>query len=166
MRVGNRMCMSRRKEFWRLSVIWWATVLHTIWGVLIMLSADALGATPVALIDLLIPGPRWLLGIVYLIVAALSVGGLWSQPGKLRQLMFLPQQVFLLTAAIGSGSAVARGMYLDGTVRPPIFILSDQLPIMMLAAAYVVAVLNENGVHKRHGGCGHAPATEPPSPSD
>ena len=146
-----------------MNIIWWATVLHATWGVLVLASADALGATPVALLDLLVPGTRWLLGAMYLLVAALAMIGLWSQPGKVRQMMFLPQQIFLLTAAIGSGSAVARGAYLDGTVRAPLFILSDQLPLMLLAAAYVVAVLTENG-DDRHGRCSHAdPKSAAPS---
>jgi len=154
------MCASRRKEFWRLNVIWWTTVLHASWGILVLASGDALGATPVALLDLLVPGTRWLLGVLYLFVAALALVGLWSAPGKVRQLMFLPQQIFLLTAAIGSGTAVANGKYLDGTMRAPIFILSDQLPLMLLAIAYVVAVLTENG-DKRHGRCDAAADTKP-----
>ncbi len=158
---------AHRREFWRLNIIWWATVLHATWGVLVLLSATALGATPVALLELLVPGPRWILGLNYLIVAGLALWGLWSPPGKVRQLLFLPQQIFLLTAAIGSGSAVARGMYLDGTVRPSLFILSDQLPIMFLAAAYIVAVLTENGVsHGHHGERYAAPGTGTSGPSN
>jgi len=147
------MCASRRKEFWRLNIIWWSTVLHATWGILVLFSPDALGATPVALLDLLVPGDRIALGVMFLLVAAIALVGLWSKPGKVRQLMFLPQQVFLLTAAIGCASAIARGQYLDGTPRPPLFILADQLPIILLAIAYVVSVLTENGVH-------HAPSSD------
>jgi len=154
-----------RREFWRLSVIWWSTVLHATWGVLVLSSVDALGATPVALLDLLMPGARIALGLMYLMVAAVALIGLWSRPGKVRQLMFLPQQVFLLTAAIGSASAVANGKYLDGTVRAPIFILSDQLPLMLLALAYVVAVLTENGVNQGRHGSNHVDP-RPAVPSD
>ena len=146
------MCASRRKEFWRLNIIWWTTVLHAAWGMLVLFSADSLGATPIALLDLLVPGDRYALGSMFLLVATSAMVGLWSRPGKVRQLLFLPQQVFLLTAAIGSGTAAANGKYLDGTVRPSVFILADQLPIMLLALAYVVSVLTENGV-TRHGRC-------------
>ena len=55
--------------------------------------------------------------------------------------VFLPQQALLSMSMLGSINAVARSTYADGVLRPQIFILSDQLPIILLAVCHTVAII-------------------------
>ena len=61
----------------------------------------------------------------------------------------LPQQALLVIAASGAAGAVLQGSYPDGAVRPWIFILADQVGLILLAPAYTLAVLSYHQVFRR-----------------
>ena len=137
----------KSREIVRLNILWYATLLHATWGILVLYSADSLGSTPLAILAELFPGHirlgLWLLG-----VAVLSLWGLFTPRNRrLRTLLLLPQQFFLSMSAVGGILAATRGMYADGVVRPHLFILTDQLPIILAAVAYAIAVITDNGVN-------------------
>jgi hypothetical protein len=55
--------------------------------------------------------------------------------------MLIPQQLMLLISGGGAIAAVARHHYADGVMRNGTFILTDQLPIILLSVLYSIAVL-------------------------
>lgn len=135
-----------KSERLRLSVLWYPTLLHASWGILLLLSAAPLGATPLALMYQII-AQRFALALALLLVSSLAVVGLASRPSPRRLLWFIPQQLTLMISGIGGLGAAMRGSYADGVLRPTLFILSDQLPIILLALLYTFALFLENGYH-------------------
>ena len=127
----------------RLNILWYVTLLHAVWGISLLRSDDPTKTTPIALMSVLIP-THILLGIILLIIAALaSIGLCISRKTYWRLLLLLPQQFFISLSAIGGLLAAARGQYADGTVKSSAHIFVDQLPIILAATFYIVALLTE-----------------------
>lgn len=115
-----------------------ATLL-LVWAILCLLSAHALGSTPISgphelLTDIHDDGPehvahRILLAVVMSLSAALAYIGL--RRGDWRWVF--PQQAVLSIAAISSLVAVLNGHYADGTVRPWEFIASGEALMIIFA---------------------------------
>jgi len=55
--------------------------------------------------------------------------------------LLLPQQTLLIITAIGAVLAAISGHYADGVPRPTLFILADQFPPILIAAAHTVAIV-------------------------
>lgn len=132
-----------------LYVILYACLLHYAWAGLLAYSPDAGHSTPVAgVIDVV--GGRWQAVAVFGITALLAqIGVMRRKPMRLRSLMLLPQQIVLLISAEAGLHAVIAGHYADGVLRPWPFILSDQLPMILVALLYTSAILVTG---RRHAG--------------
>jgi len=110
-------------------VIIYAIVVHVITGVVLIVDPDAAASTgPSSVVQLLFDSSL-VAGLAMLIAAALAIAAHLHRP--LRSWAFWPQQLLLVVAAIGALVAVVMGNYADGTVRPTLFIATDQLPVML-----------------------------------
>jgi hypothetical protein len=58
-----------------------------------------------------------------------------------RSWAYWPQQLLLVVAAVGALVAVVMGNYADGTVRPTLFIATDQLLVMLLPFFHALAII-------------------------
>ena len=122
-------------------IVWGATILHVIIGSLLLLYPDAGKSTgPAAVVDLFTITPA---GIIMLASSVLAVAAIVLRRGgnRLHLALVLPQQALLYIAAFGGLAAVLEGEYADGVTRPYEFILTDQLPIMLLALLHTLAVV-------------------------
>jgi hypothetical protein len=137
----------RPNELWRLFtgrwpwIIRFAAALHVGWAIMLCISADPLDTTVGAAMASTVSGSRY--GLVALLVSASAcvvvarrVRWPWSM------IWLLPQQGILIIAALGGLEVVWEGQYADGVVRPQLFILFDQLPIILLASFHSGAVAN------------------------
>ena len=120
-------------------VVYMAVALHLVWGVLFLVSGEALGSTPAAAL-LRLTGSPILAGVLCLAGAAIAIYG----ERRRDWWALLPQQALLVLSAVGSLEAVIGGHYADGVPRPVVFILSDQLP-MILGALFHTLVLVDLG---------------------
>lgn len=120
-------------------VLWYAIVLHWLWGVLLLSSDAPQGITAIAASAHMGLASGQHLGILYLAVAFLSFMGL-AAPRGVNLIMFIPQQVVLVISAMGALRAMATGTFADGVVRPIPFLIADQAPIVMLAICHVICV--------------------------
>lgn len=123
-------------------VILMAVVLHYAWSVLLMGYGTHIHSTPLAYFcESLTPQNT---GYLLSIVATLAVLGLYLngelQPWQ-KALFMIPQQAVLAISAGTSISAVLGQQYADGIIRHWAFILSDQLPLILLAIFHTAAVL-------------------------
>jgi hypothetical protein len=118
---------------------WLVVTLFLAWGTMLVMSPDPLGSTPVASASRYFPAEHYIIGVVTLMAAVLGAYGIYRG----LTLLLLPLAVMLTLAAMNSVDAVWQGHYADGVERPRLFILADQLPIILLAAYYYVAVLRE-----------------------
>jgi hypothetical protein len=121
-------------------IIWYAVVLHALWGVLVLAHRSAEGATPLSAYR---PLPRPVVGLALLAVAALAAYGIGRtrQHPTLSLLALMPQQGLLAVSTMASVVAVARGEYGDGVVRPRLFILADQAPIILTLVLHTIALV-------------------------
>ena len=119
--------------------------LHTIWGILLLVCPQDIGATPLALIHVFLKNTT-LEGMLYL-VASVATGFMLMRRYRpaVGLLLGLPQQFLLLISAGGSLMAVILAQYADGVPRPWIFILADQLPAILAAICHTGALIGFHG---------------------
>ncbi|HUK27402.1 MAG TPA: hypothetical protein VLV31_03175 [Candidatus Acidoferrales bacterium] len=139
----NRLGWIRDGGNW---IIAYAIALHLFWGAFILISAAPLQTTPIHTVAEVVQafsGPnRFAVGAVFLIAAGLSYLGLSSKrslPSSI--LLMMPQQGLLVLTAIGGVLAAINGHYADGVPRSAMFILADQFPPVLIAAAHTFAIV-------------------------
>jgi hypothetical protein len=124
-------------------IVLFASLLHVAWAGLLVFSADAAKSTPVAVISSLCGG-RYRAAFVLIVFAVAAM----TFPFFRRRItstamagLLIPQQFLLLMSAGAGVWAAVQEKYADGVVRGWPFILSDQLPSILLALLYTVAVV-------------------------
>jgi len=120
-------------------IIMYAIVVHVITGVVLIINPDAGASTGPSSVVQLFFDSSLLAGIVMLIAAGLAMAAHLHRP--LRSWAYWPQQLLLVVAAVGALVAVVMGNYADGTVRPTLFIATDQLPVMLLPFFHALAIV-------------------------
>jgi hypothetical protein len=112
------------------------SVLQAIWGVLLLLNQDIGYITALAVNIQKLNLSEPVLGIIMIIAAALAFSRtIWNTP-HWNILWFIPQQLLLVSSAIGALESAWHGYYPDGTLKHGMFIFADQLPIILLAVKY------------------------------
>jgi hypothetical protein len=131
-----------------------ASCLHSMWGTLVIISDRALQSTPLATIYQICGQNRTL---VIELLWFVSIAALGFLNARLRQnvhvtwlsILLIPQQTVLWFSAGGGILAVMRGHYADGTVKSSIHILTDQLPVIMIAILYTIALFKSRSVPRK-----------------
>lgn len=118
-------------------LVGYVCLLHTFWGVLLMLWGRDIYATPISGLLLVLPH-RALLGGALVVLSAWSLWVLlWSSwPYKARMVALLPQQGVLFISTLACLAAVLHQQYADGVTRHWAFILADQLSMILLMVLY------------------------------
>ena len=126
-------------------MVYYACVLHLAWAVLLVVNPAAGHSTPVAGVES-VAGGRWpavvvLVGVAVAAAIAIALFFTHDHPVVLPALL-VPQQLVLFLSA-GSGlHAAAVEHYADLTPRPWEFIAADQLPVVLAAFLYTVALVS------------------------
>jgi hypothetical protein len=122
-------------------IVWGAIGLHAVIGVLLFVDPAAGRSTgPAEVVQWLGStgaGGAMLTASVVALAAVLVHGA----ENWLRLTLLLPQQLLLYVAAWGGLQAVVNGHYADGVARPYEFILTDQLPLMLLAVVHTLSLI-------------------------
>lgn len=122
-------------------IIWFAVTVHVGWGVLLLISEAPTGTTPIYWLAQ-ITGLHYLLGAIFLGVAAMSSWGLlFAENTRALVAWAWPQQMVLLFTSVSALAAVVSGEYADGVPRPHLFILADQLPALTIAVFHTAALV-------------------------
>jgi hypothetical protein len=116
-------------------IFWFATALHSLWAVILLRAGDEVLATPLA--SLLQPGPD----VAAACLAMATILAIWGLVGDGPWWSFVPQHALLMLSAMDSGWAILQGEYADGIARPVAFIAADQLPTILIASCYTLAVV-------------------------
>ncbi len=120
-------------------MIIYASVLHTSWALLGFIDISAAQSTALAGI-VSVFGYTWA-PYVLVGVGLLATNALYFRSRNFRLMLMIPQQIVMFISAYSSGLAVWFGQYADGTSRPWAFILADQLPALIAAVCYSVAIV-------------------------
>jgi hypothetical protein len=127
-----------------LMMLWYAVVVHLVWGVALLFSADPLLATPVAELTTLVPEPH-LLGVFLCLSSLLAAAAMLRPVTPASLVLYVPQQALLMLSSLGAALAIAHGSYADGVERPVLFILADQSPAIIATVCHTAALLRLYG---------------------
>jgi hypothetical protein len=120
--------------------------LHVLWGFLLLVDAEALGATSLHAVSRL---PRLLVASMLFAVAALAVVSVTRRRSSWVSLaLVLPQQAVLSISAFSAIAAVVTSTYGDGVPRPWSFILADQAPVILTLVLHTIAVVQLHTSHR------------------
>jgi hypothetical protein len=119
------------------------STLLLVWAAVLALEHGAAGPTPLKVLTLVCGGPlrTAILLSICAVLALVFPFVRYPISSRTLTLMLVPQQFVLLTTAGAGLHAAAVGHYADGEPRPWAFILTDQMPIIILAALYTVTVV-------------------------
>lgn len=135
---------------WFFGVFALGVLIHLSWAIALFDGDDALGATPLHTLGLL-ANHRYLLIAALVGASALAVWSLaWPLRSRWGIVAMLPQQFLLLLSGGGALKSVLDSAYADGVTRPQAFIASDQMPIMLFAAAHTLGIFWVVIVEARH----------------
>jgi hypothetical protein len=122
-------------------MIWYAIILHWVWGVVLLTSPTALGVTAISTIVSLGIASSAGAGLLYITVASLSIIGV-TAARNLGAIFLIPQTALLWLAAWGAIQAMVTGTFADGVVRDSFFLIADQSPAVVAAFFHTIGVLD------------------------
>lgn len=124
-------------------IVLFASALHIAWALLLLIDPATAGSTPVHVLVVVFAGPLRT-AITLALVAGMAMAFPFTKyriSNRALASLLIPQQAILLMSAGAGFRAVLLGHYADGVARSWAFILGDQLPVILLALLYTVAVL-------------------------
>lgn len=124
-------------------MVYYAVLLHGIWALMLIVSDEPFGSTPVSSLRF---GHRLVTAGLLLAASGMAVRGIAKRGTTVGWLLLLPQQVLLLISAVGGIAAMVLGHYADGVERPSLFIAADQMPGVIAAFTHTFAVVD---LHRR-----------------
>lgn len=120
------------------AIIVYSILLHYIWAFSVMIDPTVNGVTGLYLFQTVFHPP--FARVVLIIVATLSIFGLYTKDVRLAATLMVPQQFTMMISAGGVVLAVASGSYSDGVLHPRMFIFADQSPLITAALLHTVAI--------------------------
>jgi hypothetical protein len=127
-------------------ILWLATALHFITGVMLIIDPRVSQVTGLKVLAGSGEGTRpALVGLLFFASATLGLVALTRDarhgPSAWTFWAFMPQQALLFIMTGGAIYAITQGAYSSGTVLPRSFIFVDQLPKLLLAILHPLGVL-------------------------
>jgi hypothetical protein len=125
-------------------IIWYAVILHTLWGCLLLASSFGYGVTALHVFRGM---PRGVMPGVLFLASGLAVWAVTRpQPSMKTLAALLPQQALLTLSAYAAVAAIIAAHYGDGVMRPRTFILADQAPAIIALVLHTAALIE---IHAR-----------------
>jgi hypothetical protein len=118
-----------------------ASLCSIIWGIVILAYGPQNNVPLHGLLKAF--SNQWLLGVVLLAAGVMGLVARWKKlpPTKVVALISL-QQLMALLAIVSVLLSVVSGKYPDGTERSWMFILTDQLPLLLGGVLHTMAVVD------------------------
>ena len=120
-------------------VVIYGIALHLIWGIILLVAGAQHTAGLSWAVDVM--GGANAAGVILIAAALAAMAGIKAKTISTKLGLLLWQQ-FIMTYAAGEAlTCVVNGAYADGTVRPRMFILADQVNLILPAILHVIAVV-------------------------
>lgn len=117
------------------------SALYIIWGVELILGLPVALITPIYSNISDFGLSELTMGVIGVLSGLSALLSFAFRRGHLGFLWLMPQQCLLASSAFNAISSAGLGQYPDGTIKPPIFILSDQLPMIVLALLHAAILV-------------------------
>lgn len=116
------------------------SAIQFIWGLCLILGLDIVYISALDSYTVHFPILLGWTGIIASILAYSRV--VWDTPG--HNIWFLiPQQILLLHSSISIIEAAILGHYPDGTIKDGVFIINDQLPLVLITIKYTYLIITQ-----------------------
>lgn len=116
-------------------------VLHILWAITLVFSPSGLGSTPVSGVYHYIHFLPYMVA-VFLSASLLALYAVGKVKDEIiRALFLMPQQALLLFSAFAAINAITTQHYADGVMRPLAFILTDQMPVVLLTIGHSLGLI-------------------------
>lgn len=123
------------------AVIWYACVMHFIWGAALIVNIDAGNVTALS-VAVRVFGGHFGAGAAMFGVALLALFGIVRFHASFEKVWcVLPQQFMLVLSAGAATSAMVNSHFADGVTRPRAFIVADQIPAILIAIFHIIVVI-------------------------
>lgn len=124
-------------------LVCFASLMHILWGVLLILNAGVVHITASATLYQAIGDGHMVNAVIYIVAGSLPLILVIRPKWNLTGLVACgPQLVLLALSGTAALAAVTSGQYADGTVRSWVFILMDQGIYMILPVLYAFETLD------------------------
>lgn len=123
--------------------IWYASIIHLVWGALLLINKAPFMTNAIGFFSLFfdhVPA-----AILFITVAILALISYRAKHKGLEFILLMPQQIVLLFSTISGIFSAINGHYIDGVVRPGLFIFADQFPIILLGIMYTLNMFDRFG---------------------
>lgn len=122
-------------------IVVYAIGLHMLWAVMLMFDRSVSGVTAVWALTIFLSRP---VCIVLLIVVAMmaSMAAFMLKNKHAAAMFMIPQQMVLFLSAGGAIEAMVASKFPDGVLRPSVFIIADQAPVVLAAFCHMMATLH------------------------
>ncbi len=115
--------------------------LYLITGTILLVSPEAMGITAMGEFNKFHIDNSFI-GLIFILCGILTCHGLLIKNPILAISLCFPQLTLLAINSIACISAIFRGSYADGVIRPTMFILADQVPYVLAAILHMVAIID------------------------
>lgn len=114
--------------------------MHWLWGTMLLVERQPVLTTGLAFFSGWAQTARpSTAGLIILLVGTMAACGLGT---RWAAYWAIPQQLVLLMSTLTAVHAVLLGQYPDGTIRPSMFILADQLPAILVTVLHTAALMS------------------------
>lgn len=126
---------------WIFTVAW---QVHLVWAVVLVLGGEPSGwCTAIAGTLRIFGGNHFALACFYASASACVILSMWRDKADvLGLLLCAPQQMAMLSSAIGAARAIHAQQFADGVQRPWAFITNDQISYLLIGVYHTFALLD------------------------
>lgn len=126
--------------------IFYVTTLHLIWGILLLLDNSPFSTNPIGFFEIFLS--QTATAVLFLFAGILAILAYKIKISLNSFILLVPQQILLLLTSFSGIRSALKGHYIDGVIRPGIFIITDQLPIILLSFVYGLAIYEKLMIDK------------------
>ncbi len=128
-----------------------AITMHLVWAVGLLIDNAAVNATGLHALHTIFQQHDITTAAVILAVVAAAVTGLFVRGTQAKVLLLIPQQILLWFSVAGVSYAMLIGRFADGVQRSHLFLVVDQIPVILVALGHTAALLLSVRGTERHG---------------
>lgn len=123
-------------------IVCYATIMHLLWGVLLLIDPTAFNVTAINVFSSIGLNLYFTSALFLLIGSLASFAVYWNIYYIPHSICWvLPQQTILSISAVGALQAMILSRFADGVIRSRVFIIADQMPIILIAVLYGIALV-------------------------
>jgi len=128
-------------------IILLVSALQFVWGLCLVLGLDIVY---ISALDGFTKNFPYFFGWIGIFAAVLAYSRVIYDTPSYNVWFLIPQQILLLHSSISIVESAIRGHYPDGTIKPGVFIITDQLSLIFIALKYTYLLITNPSTHEHN----------------